>query len=245
MFFRIKSYLRFLVRATNQHGVHSPFVYDLLTNAMYQKPLQVQLDFYKLCQMQLSKLRASEFKNQKNIRVFEKSSLSKKRALLLMRLLVYFQPTTVLEIESLSGMGTSIMAFASKNTEVISLESCVQNSEYLASNFASLSLKNIELIAGSFEKTLRAAVENKKYDFVFFNTSHAKKDRIEEFYSALNSVHNDSVFIFDAIYLDKEMAGIWEKIKSHPKVKVTLDTYRWGVVFFRKEQVKEHFIIRV
>jgi predicted O-methyltransferase YrrM len=245
MFFRIKSYLRFLVRATNQHGVHSPFVYDLLTNAIYQKPLQGQLDFYKIYQRQLSKLRARQSKTPKNTQIFQRSSLTKKRALLLMRLVAYFKPSAILEIGAFSGVGTSSMAFSLKNTEVISLESCVQTSEYLASNFASLSLKNIELIAGSFERTLRAAVENKKYDFVFFNTNHAKKDRLEKFYSALNAVHNDSVFIFDAIYLDKEIAGIWEKIKRHPKVKVTLDTYRWGVVFFRKEQVKEHFIIRV
>ena len=96
-----------------------------------------------------------------------------------MRLVVYFKPSTVLEIESLSGMGTSIMAFASKKTKVTSLGSSVQNTEYLASNFASLSLKNIELIAGSFEKKLPTALQNKKYDFVFFNTSLAKKDRLE------------------------------------------------------------------
>jgi hypothetical protein len=80
---------------------------------------------------------------------------------------------------------------------------------------------------------------------VFFNRSQRKKDRLEEFYLALNAVHNDSVFIFDEIYENREMAEVWEEIKRNPKVRVTLDTYRWGFVFFRKEQVKEHFIIRV
>ncbi len=41
------------------------------------------------------------------------------------------------------------------------------------------------------------------------------------------------------------MEEAWEEIKKHPKVKVTIDTFQWGIVFFRKEQEKEHFIIRV
>jgi hypothetical protein len=41
------------------------------------------------------------------------------------------------------------------------------------------------------------------------------------------------------------MENTWEIIKKHPKVKVTIDTFQWGIVFFRAEQEKEHFVIRV
>jgi hypothetical protein len=41
------------------------------------------------------------------------------------------------------------------------------------------------------------------------------------------------------------MTEAWETIKQHPKVTVTINTFFWGFVFFRKEQVKEHFTIRV
>ena len=36
-----------------------------------------------------------------------------------------------------------------------------------------------------------------------------------------------------------------ELIKKHPKVTVTVDLFYFGIVFFRKEQAKEHFKIRV
>ncbi|MBT8186035.1 MAG: hypothetical protein KJN76_14425 [Eudoraea sp.] len=39
MFFQIASRLRFLFSATNQHGVHSPFVFKYLTECLYSKPL--------------------------------------------------------------------------------------------------------------------------------------------------------------------------------------------------------------
>lgn len=41
------------------------------------------------------------------------------------------------------------------------------------------------------------------------------------------------------------MTKAWTIIKDHPKVTVTVDTFNWGLVFFRKEQLKEHFKIRV
>jgi len=41
------------------------------------------------------------------------------------------------------------------------------------------------------------------------------------------------------------MTEAWEIIKKNPKVTVTIDTFQWGMVFFRREQEKEHFVIRV
>ncbi|GGD42800.1 hypothetical protein [Muriicola marianensis] len=35
--FQIGSYLRFLIRSTNQHGVHSPFLFAYLTKCLYKK----------------------------------------------------------------------------------------------------------------------------------------------------------------------------------------------------------------
>lgn len=56
---------------------------------------------------------------------------------------------------------------------------------------------------------------------------------------------NNSVFIFDDIHWSKGMTEAWDIIKSHPSVTVSIDTFFWGIIFFRKEQAKEHFVIRV
>lgn len=37
MLYRFLSYLRFWFSATNQHGVHSPFVYNFVTKCLYKK----------------------------------------------------------------------------------------------------------------------------------------------------------------------------------------------------------------
>lgn len=41
------------------------------------------------------------------------------------------------------------------------------------------------------------------------------------------------------------MTEAWNIIKNHPQVTVTIDTFFWGIIFFRKEQAKEHFTIRI
>ena len=37
MFYKILQYLKFWLRSTNQHSVHSPFVYNLVTQCFYDK----------------------------------------------------------------------------------------------------------------------------------------------------------------------------------------------------------------
>ena len=41
------------------------------------------------------------------------------------------------------------------------------------------------------------------------------------------------------------MQEAWDEIKQHPKVTVTINMYFWGIVFFRLEQAKQHFTIRI
>ena len=40
------------------------------------------------------------------------------------------------------------------------------------------------------------------------------------------------------------MEKAWDYIKSHEKVTVTIDLFFIGLVFFRKEQAKQDFVIR-
>ena len=82
------------------------------------------------------------------------------------------------------------------------------------------------------------------YNLIYFDGNHSKKATLEYFELLLPTLTNDAVWIFDDIHWSKDMEEAWEIIKNHSKVKVTIDTFQWGIVFFRKEQEKEHFVIR-
>ena len=71
------------------------------------------------------------------------------------------------------------------------------------------------------------------------------EDLINYFNAALKKINTQSILIFDNIHDSKEMEASWEAIKMHNDVKLTIDVYKLGIVFFRQEQLeKENFIIR-
>lgn len=74
--------------------------------------------------------------------------------------------------------------------------------------------------------------------------NHSKQATLDYFDLLLPTITNETVWIFDDIHWSEGMEEAWEIIKNNPKVTVTIDTFQWGLVFFRYEQEKEHFTIR-
>ncbi|MFG6687608.1 O-methyltransferase [Mariniflexile sp. HNIBRBA6329] len=168
----------------------------------------------------------------------------RKRAQLLYRLVTYFKPNNILELGTSLGIATHVMSLANPKASITSVEGCPNISKVAKANFEKLQLKNIELITGNFNEAINKLTSN-TYDLIFFDGNHQKEATLSYFETLLQTAHNDSVFIFDDIYWSKPMTEAWETIKQHPRVTVTIDTFFWGLVFFRKEQLKEHFTIRV
>ncbi|MFT7336346.1 MAG: putative O-methyltransferase YrrM [Porticoccaceae bacterium] len=83
------------------------------------------------------------------------------------------------------------------------------------------------------------------FQLIYFDGNHSKKATLDYFELLLPTITNETVWIFDDIHWSYDMEQAWEMIKKHPKVTVTIDTFQWGLVFFRYEQEKQHFIIRV
>src|SRR5690606_30753422 len=84
-----------------------------------------------------------------------------------------------------------------------------------------------------------------KYDLMFIDGDHNGERTVSYFESLLKNIHNNSIVILDDIYWSKDMTEAWQKIIKDEKVTVSIDTFQWGIIFFRKEQPKQHFIIRV
>jgi len=161
MFFKTISYIKFLLRSSNQHGVHSPFVYNFITKGLYTK--------------ETKKITISKHAELKK--------LSKKEQKVFSKIIEYF-----------------------------------------------------------------------KIDQLYFNVSSLEKDSsigIKLLYiNELNKktfLKNDPNYfvVINKIHKNKNVGSIWRKLIRNKKATVTIDLFYFGLVFFRKEQVKEHFIIRV
>ena len=173
------------------------------------------------------------------------AGITKKKAALLLRMADYFNPNNILEIGTSVGLGTSVLSIGNPDAQIVTLEGCKKTAEVAIALFSQNHLNNIELVVGNFNETLSDILKNRQFDLIYFDGNHQKEATLNYFNQCLETVHNNSIFIFDDIHWSPEMQLAWEEIKIHPKVTITIDTYFWGLVFFRKEQEKQHFMIRV
>ena len=253
----IKSYLNFLWKSKNEHGVHSPFVFDLVTKCFYDKK---QYPEYSI----LNNYRKSLLLNKNTIdvtdfgagsRVFKSNTrainqiaktagISSKRAELLFRITNYFQPETILEIGTSLGLATSALALGNKNAKIITLEGCPETMNQCQLQLQKFNINNVETVVTEFSTFLKTEIKNCDWKLIYFDGNHSKQATLEYFELLLPTITNESVWIFDDIHWSSDMENIREIIQKHPKVTVTIDTFHWGIVFFRTEQNKEHFTIR-
>jgi predicted O-methyltransferase YrrM len=141
------------------------------------------------------------------------------------------------------GIATYAMHSGTPKSHITSIEGCPNTSAFSKKQFKIQGAEHINIITGDFNNEIEKLSSN-SYDLIFFDGNHQKEATLKYFETLLNTANNDSVFIFDDIYWSEGMTRAWEIIKEHPKVTITIDTFFWGFVFFRKEQEKEHFKIR-
>lgn len=261
MFQITKSYLKFLYNSKNQHGVHSPFVFNLVTKCFYDRTNYQEYKVLKLYRNLLlenqSNSDVTEFgagsktfrSNIKLLKLIAKTAgISSKRAKLLFRLVQYFKPNTVLEIGTSLGLGTAALFLGNEKAKITTLEGCTKTLAYAKKLFriSNFKLPKVNFINTEFSAYLKTINQNSAtIDLIYFDGNHSQKATLNYFEHLLPTTTNNSVWIFDDIHSNSEMENAWKIIKNHPKVSLTIDTFAWGLVFFRSEQEKQHFVIRV
>ena len=252
-------YLKYLLHAQTRHGVHSPFVYSLFSDAIRID----QKKYYAYDKIEY--LRSLLLKNNAEIQITDLGAGSKinparkrkiadiakysakppKMAQLLFRLVLYLKPKNIIELGTSLGISTAYLSSPLNHTKVYTLEGCPETAAIALQNFKKLDLQNIELTLGNFDKTFPEILKNAEtLDLVFIDGNHTKEATLRYFYQCLDKVHNDSFIIFDDIHWSKDMEEAWTSICANEKVCVSVDLFFMGIVFFRKQQVKEHFILK-
>ena len=257
--YQIIAFIKFLLKSTNQHGVHSPFVFNLVTQCFYDKKKH---NAYQIIKSYKKELRHNNttievtdlgagsrvFKsNTRSIGAIAKNAGAPlTRTKLLFRIANYFNPKNTLELGSSLGLGTLSLSLGAPNSKVTSIEGCPQTGGFSSKKLKQFNLKDTQVVINDFNDYLSNLNENTSFDLVYFDGNHQKDATIDYFNRLIDHSHNDSVFIFDDIHWSKEMTEAWETILKHPKVTISIDSFYCGFLFFRKEhQQKEHFFIRL
>jgi predicted O-methyltransferase YrrM len=251
-------YASFWWRSGNAHGLHSPFVFNLYCFIIHHTGHYAAYDQVESLRDDLlennSVLEVTDFgagshagkTNKKRISDIARTAAKPARlGKLLFRLANHFKPDTILELGTSLGLTTSYLGLTRKSAMLYTLEGCPAIAAQARQNFKQLGLQNVYLVEGNMDSTLPQTLDKiEKLDFVFFDGNHRLAPTLAYFEHCLQKAHEDSVFIFDDIYWSNEMAHAWKQIKAHPQVMITVDLFYMGLVFFRKNQPKQHFTLR-
>lgn len=254
----IIDYVKHRLASKSRHGTHSPFVYKLTDEVIYD--FSSEKDYYVIenqrkkllndrSEVIVTDLGAGSHLNKnrvKQVRQIARNALKSPRlAQLIYRLAKNTQPEQIIELGTCLGITTAYLAKACPQAEVTTIEGCPDTAKVARANFDSLDLTNVDLKVGNFDHLLPEVLGGTdRLDFVYVDGNHRKEATLNYFNWCLPKVHSESLLIFDDIYWSKGMKEAWEEIKRHPEVTVTIDLFWIGLVYFRKGQAKEHFKIK-
>ncbi|MCX6325419.1 MAG: class I SAM-dependent methyltransferase [Bacteroidia bacterium] len=260
IFFRATKYLKYILLSRHRkgHGIHSPFVFDLVARVFRNK-----IDHNIVCSIE--KVRKRMISDRRSIAVKDlgsgseklKTNLRKvsdiaryspvpgKYGILLSNMAAEFGEPLIVEFGTSLGISTMYMAAAYTGAIVNTVEGCPATAEIAKENFKEAGLNNIKIFTGSFDEFLPVIINyNIKPGLVFIDGNHRKEPVINYFNQIAKISDNKTVIIIDDIYYSREMEEAWNEIKRNDKVSVTIDIFRMGFVFFREGINHNDYIIR-
>ena len=241
------------------HGIHSPFTFDFVINVLNDNRTfyaYEAIEKLRLLLLQNEEVLTIEdfgagsrtgLTKQRKVKDIAASSLKpKKFAQLMFRMIDYYQPTNILELGTSLGITTSYLASAKVNSHITTMEGSTAVANVAKKNFNYLNLNNIDIVEGNFDLTLPSTLQKiETVDFAFIDGNHRYQPTINYFHQLLPHIQDHSILIFDDVYWSKEMEQAWIEIKNHPSVKLSIDLFFIGIIFFKKEfKVKQDFVIR-
>jgi len=253
-----KDYIQHRFHAKTRHGVHSPFVYRLVDTIIYDSsPKKVYTEVENIRKTLLADNRTITVldlgagshinkNNQKKVSGIAAHALkSPKLAQLLYRIVADLQPQNMIELGTCLGVTSIYLQKAAPEAKLYTLEGSPETAAIAKEIFIKAGLDKIELITGNFDDTLPGVIKGlDKVDFVFVDGNHQKDATLKYFEWCLPKVHENTLIVFDDIYWSEGMKEAWEEIKAHPDVKVTIDLFWIGLVYFKSGRPKENFKIK-
>ncbi len=258
MHYQIKSFIQFILKSTSKHGIHSPFIYQFTANCLARKlnPKNPDFKLYKSYKSILLKnnntLQITDFgngskyfkdNNRKICDIAKYAGISSVKAKLLIKIIDYFKPKSILELGTSLGISTLILCNQNK-VKVTTIEGCENTLNKAKECLSIFGLNSISFDNNQFDNILPKIAASHKFDLIYFDGNHQKNATIKYFNECLSCVVNETIFIFDDIYLSEEMQESWQEIIKHKLVTASIDTFYFGLIFFRIEQPKQHFLIR-
>lgn len=256
-FYRIGAWCRHRLTARNTlgHGVHSPFLYYIVRMLIYDK--NAYYCFARIEQrrrellLDRRRIMLHDFgtghSGERRISDIAATSLSdRSSAQLLFKLVNFLQPETIVELGTSLGVTAAYLASPSAQARVVTFEGSETVTAVAEETFRRLGLQRVEVVTGYIDTTLPVFLQGcQQVDFAFIDANHTEDATVRYFELLLPKCHERSVLVLDDIHYSAGMGRAWQRIKQHDAVTATFDLYGMGIVFFDKQLLRKHYVLKV
>ena len=232
-------YIKYLLTSKNHHAIHSPFVFDLVTNIIYKKTSTnktTEIESLRMSLCENNKLiivkdfgvgsNINKNKERKIKDIAKNSSKNKKFGELLYRIVKHFKPTEIFELGTSFGISTLYLSKANSNSNITTFEGCKESAKIALENFKKLDCTNIDIIVGEFGDTFsKKLAEKRNVNMVFIDGNHSEDATIRYFEESIKYSDQKTILIFDDIHWSSGMEKAWDYIKKSQKTRVTIDLF--------------------
>lgn len=255
----VMQYLSYCLRAKSRFRVHSPFVYSFYTEVIlgrtsrqscihvvkHRKNLYQQKNLLETTDFGAAVPKGYKTRVRRVCDIAKLSSVNEKHGKLLYRITSFRQPKEILEIGTAMGISTMYMACAAPLSRINTIEGCAMIAQKALDGFQKYKINNIELVQGNFDLYLPELLKKIKHiDMVFLDGNHKEKATLQYFELVKPKLHEGSIVLIDDIYWSAGMKRAWEQIIRDEDVSISIDLFKMGILFFRKDIAKEHFTLR-
>lgn len=252
-FFNIRSFVTHWLDAVDEHSIHSPFFFEFYKVVNDQTPIfgsdeieevrnKLLNNPYPIELTELGSGKKSISKKEKLSDIAGKSLAPSALAQFYARLVKYLKAETIIELGTSLGITTLYLALRNE-AQVVTLEGNKAVADIAMTNFEFFEKKNITVIDGNINQTLKEALFNiRKVDFALMDANHQYEPTINYFDLISKRVKEKSIVVMDDIHRSPEMAKAWQEIIKHELVYGSIDLFRCGVLFFEPSLGKQHFV---
>lgn len=226
------------LRHRRGHGIHSPFVFHLVTQVIEDRCRYYYFDYIDLLYKKYA------YSDPSKAALIRKRSIKRRDGELLFRLANLFKPTRILQIGATTGISTLFLASYSTTVRCLSLESDPTLAELAKEVYIKAENTTIEQCVGDYRDTLPKALERlKEIDFIFFDLCREQNSIGRLFIECLKHINPNTVCVINHIHRGKTMRDAWKELQQQPRVSVTIETGSVGIVFFDNKLHKRNYRI--
>ena len=247
-------YIKYRLKAKGRHGIHSPFVYNLLDEcfkirlsgkekAVISKLYGALSQDKRSISIEDHGVGSKKLGSQRKISSIIKTSSSKgKYGRLLYQLSRYSNPEHILELGTSLGLGTMHLYLGAPEAKITTVEGCPETYRIGGEHLP----KTINRVLSTFDAYLKEKDSNSpKFDIVFIDGHHDGKALLNYLDQLAPFTHNDTLFILDDIRWSPSMKKAWLKLVKDANYHLTMDLFRVGIIARRTQQEKEHFTLKI